>query len=333
MVTSTSQQQHQRGPMVAARRVHPEADRVPAAPFPRPGGGDRVRRAARVPRWEGRRPYRCPEPPTGGSCSRSMSVHGCAQMHRPVRIGCSATSTAAGRGRPSRSRAGLTPSWPHWNPAAPRGLRCWTRSGFGRSCWPISPSRSWADPLQGAASAQAAPAPRHSRPSAEARAGDRPERPVHLAEPTHTTITETTRYGTATASSWDRVHPRLTHRGCWLDHDVAPPVIEGTLIRLRVDHLPGDRDPKPMWPWPSATGITASDVYRCRQSFLRRFDLEHTFRLFQQTWAGPCRASALRRRRIGGPGWSPPLAPSSVSRAPWPRTCADPGKDQPGRAD
>ena len=31
------------------------------------------------------------------------------------------------------------------------------------------------------------------------------------------------------------------------------PVIEGTLIGLRVDHLPGDRDLKPMWLWWSRT--------------------------------------------------------------------------------
>ena len=45
-------------------------------------------------------------------------------------------------------------------------------------------------------------------------------------------------------TSWDRVHPRLTHRGCWLDHDGELPIIEGTLIRLQVEHLPGDRDPE-----------------------------------------------------------------------------------------
>ena len=28
----------------------------------------------------------------------------------------------------------------------------------------------------------------------------------------------------------------------WLDDDGPLPVIEGTLIRLQVDHLPGDRD-------------------------------------------------------------------------------------------
>ena len=29
----------------------------------------------------------------------------------------------------------------------------------------------------------------------------------------------TSRYGTAVAAAWDRVHPRLTHRAAWLDHD------------------------------------------------------------------------------------------------------------------
>src|SRR6266496_3167928 len=62
------------------------------------------------------------------------------------------------------------------------------------------------------------------------------------------------RHGTAVACSWDRLPPRLTHRSAWLDHHGPLPVIEGTLIRLAVDHLPGDRDPKPIWLWSSATG-------------------------------------------------------------------------------
>jgi hypothetical protein len=83
--------------------------------------------------------------------------------------------------------------------------------------------------------------------------------------------------------------PRLTHRSAWLDHDGAPPVIEGTLVRLQVDHLPGDRDPKPVWLWSSATGATPDQVDQLWQAFLRRFDLEHTFRLFKQIlgWTTP----------------------------------------------
>jgi hypothetical protein len=115
------------------------------------------------------------------------------------------------------------------------------------------------------------------------------DRPATWPTPQHTTSTDTTRYGTAVATSWDRVHPRLTHRGCWLDHDGDLPVIEGTLIRLQVDHLPGDREPKPVWLWTSTTDATTADVDRWWQAFLRRFDLEHTFRMFKQTlgWTRP----------------------------------------------
>ena len=44
-----------------------------------------------------------------------------------------------------------------------------------------------------------------------------------------------------------------------------------------------------MWLWTSITGATAADVDRWWQAFLRRFDLEHTFRLFKQTlgWTTP----------------------------------------------
>ena len=107
--------------------------------------------------------------------------------------------------------------------------------------------------------------------------------------PRVTTVTETTRYGTAVAQSWDRLHPRLTSRAAWQHHHGELPLIEGTLIRLAVDHLPGDRDPKPVWLWWSRTSATPADVDRLWQAFLRRFDLEHTFRLLKQVlgWTAP----------------------------------------------
>jgi hypothetical protein len=113
--------------------------------------------------------------------------------------------------------------------------------------------------------------------------------PATWPDPAVTTTTATTRYGTAVAQAWDRLHPRLTHRAAWIGHDGALPVIEGTLIRLQVDHLPGDRDPRPVWPWCSRTGALPAEVDRLWQAFLRRFDLEHTFRLFKQVpgWTTP----------------------------------------------
>jgi hypothetical protein len=85
------------------------------------------------------------------------------------------------------------------------------------------------------------------------------------------------------------LHPRLTRRAAWLEYDGDLPVLEGTLIRLVVDRLPGDGDPKPLWLWSSRVGASASDVDRLWQAFLRRFDLEHTFRFFKQTlgWTAP----------------------------------------------
>jgi hypothetical protein len=113
--------------------------------------------------------------------------------------------------------------------------------------------------------------------------------PATWPDPQVTTSTLTSRYGMAVTAARDRVHPRLTHRAGWLDHDGPLPVIEGTLIRLQVDHLPGDRDPKPMWLWFSAAGAAPGEVGRLWQAFLRRFDLEHTFRLFKQVlgWTAP----------------------------------------------
>ncbi len=116
--------------------------------------------------------------------------------------------------------------------------------------------------------------------------------PASWPQPAVTTSTDTTRYGRAVATSWDRLHPRLTRRAAWEEHVGQLPILEGTLLRLVVDRLPGDRSPKPLWLWCSATGATPPDVDRWWRAFLRRFDLEHTFRLFKQTLG--CTAPRLR---------------------------------------
>lgn len=108
-------------------------------------------------------------------------------------------------------------------------------------------------------------------------------------EPVVQTSTQTTRYGTAVATAWTRLHPRLTHRAAWEHHDGPLPIIDGTVIRLTVDRLPGDRNPKPVWLWYSRPELSPSDVDRLWQAFLRRFDIEHTFRFLKQTlgWTRP----------------------------------------------
>jgi hypothetical protein len=136
--------------------------------------------------------------------------------------------------------------------------------------------------------------------------GGRPRRhghPMALADPgswpaaTTQSVTDTARYGKTQATGWDRMHPRLAHRGPWIDHAGPLPIVEGTLIRLQVEHLPGQRTAKPVWLWSSHTAADtdhdveqlAAEVIRCWQAYLRRFDLEHTFRLWKQTlgWTAP----------------------------------------------
>jgi hypothetical protein len=113
--------------------------------------------------------------------------------------------------------------------------------------------------------------------------------PITWPTPDTTSSTETDRYGEATAMAWHRLHPRLVHRGSWAQHPGPPPIVEGTVIRLEVDHLPGDRDPAPVWLWCSDPDVGSDDIDRLWQLFLRRFDLEHTFRFFKQTlgWTAP----------------------------------------------
>jgi DDE superfamily endonuclease len=113
--------------------------------------------------------------------------------------------------------------------------------------------------------------------------------PATQPEPVAQTTTATDRYGTARAHAWTRLHPRLAHRDGWQHHAGPLPIIEGSIIRLVVDRLPGDRDPKPVWLWYSRPHLNTSDVDRLWHAYLRRFDLEHTFRFLKQTlgWTRP----------------------------------------------
>ncbi|SOE79244.1 DDE superfamily endonuclease [Streptomyces sp. OV198] len=116
------------------------------------------------------------------------------------------------------------------------------------------------------------------------------------------TVTDTRLYGQATARSWNRLHPKLTHRSSWAAADGTLPIVEGTVIRLDIAHLPSRATPKPVWLWWSGTDATPADADRLWQAHLRRFDIEHTFRLFKQTlgWTSP--KIRTPRRRTGGPG-------------------------------
>ncbi len=111
---------------------------------------------------------------------------------------------------------------------------------------------------------------------------------THLSRDAHA-ATDTPRYGHTVIEAWGRRHQRLTRDGGWVGHDGELPIIEGTLLRICVERLPGDRAPKPLWLWHSQPDCDGVDLVGLFAAFCRRFDLEHTFRFLKQTlgWTRP----------------------------------------------
>ncbi|MGY1961494.1 transposase [Nocardia gipuzkoensis] len=107
--------------------------------------------------------------------------------------------------------------------------------------------------------------------------------PATWGEPDTAVTTDIRLYGPATARSWNRLHPRITHRSSW-----DCPGREAAGDRRHRD--PTRRRPAAQWRHPK-TGVVVAFSGRsgCRrgrcawQAFLRRFDIEHTFRMLKQT--------------------------------------------------
>jgi len=139
------------------------------------------------------------------------------------------------------------------------------------------------------------PAP--PRPDRPPDTGGRPPRhgPRHMcsdpatwSEPSDHLVADDPRYGCVTVTAWADLHPRLSGRGHWIDHDVLP-IVAGTVIRVDVEHLPKPtaRTKKTLWLWWSGPGRPDLDL--CWRAYLRRFDIEHSFRFAKNTlgWTTP----------------------------------------------
>ena len=112
--------------------------------------------------------------------------------------------------------------------------------------------------------------------------------PAGWPEPSASLVADDSRYGRITVTAWHGMHPRLSGRGHWSEH-VRPPIVRGSVIRVDVEHLakPTSRAKKTLWLWCSGDG--EPDLDRCVRAYLRRFDIEHTFRFAKQTlgWTTP----------------------------------------------
>ncbi len=98
-------------------------------------------------------------------------------------------------------------------------------------------------------------------------------------------------HGTVRVRAWSDLHPKVQaheRRG-----SRGPlPLAVGTLILVEVERLPrGERrrKPKALWLWWHGPEGTAPDLGLVWRSYVRRFDLEHTFRFLKQSmgWTTP----------------------------------------------
>jgi len=112
--------------------------------------------------------------------------------------------------------------------------------------------------------------------------------PQTWGKPTQRLVAADPRYGTVTVTAWAGLHPKLAGRGRWAGHG-APPIVKGTVIRVDVQHLPKPtaRTKKTLWLFWSGPGTPELDL--CWRAYLRRFDIEHTFRFAKNTlgWTSP----------------------------------------------
>ena len=116
-------------------------------------------------------------------------------------------------------------------------------------------------------------------------------------EPDATLVASDSRYGRVTVTAWHGMHPRLIGRGRWRD-EAAPPIVRGSVIRVDVEHLPKPGHvKKTLWLWWSGDG--EPDLDRCWRAYLRRFDIEHTFRFAKQSlgWTTPSLATPQQADR------------------------------------
>ena len=112
--------------------------------------------------------------------------------------------------------------------------------------------------------------------------------PASWPTPAQTLQVDDDQYGRVAVTAWAGLHPKLAGRGRWTDCP-APPIVAGTVIRVQVEHLPGPRGRavKTLWLWWAGPGTP--DLDRCWRAYIRRFDLEHTFRFCKQAlrWTTP----------------------------------------------
>jgi hypothetical protein len=98
-------------------------------------------------------------------------------------------------------------------------------------------------------------------------------------------------YGCVRVRAWAEMHPKV-HNHERKGTRGPLPIAVGTLILVEVERLPrGERrrEPRVLWLWWHGPEGTVPDLDLLWRSYVRRFDLEHTFRFLKQSmgWTTP----------------------------------------------
>jgi hypothetical protein len=140
--------------------------------------------------------------------------------------------------------------------------------------------------------------------------------PSTWPEPSTEYACEDAGYGAVRVRGWAKMHPKVrVHEG--RGNRGPLPILVGTLVLVEVERLPrGERrrEPRVLWLWWHGEGEPDLDLIW--RAYVRRFDLEHTFRFLKQTL-----------------GWTPPRVrhPEQADRWTWlvlaaSRNCAWPDR-------
>ena len=112
------------------------------------------------------------------------------------------------------------------------------------------------------------------------------KQPAQWPTPTDEHHEDDAQYGTVRVRCWAGLHGRPKRQVG--QGQGQQPVVSGTVVLVEVSRLPGhSRTPQVLWLWWAGPGApTLAALWR---AYVRRFDLEHTFRFIKQTlnWTTP----------------------------------------------
>jgi hypothetical protein len=115
--------------------------------------------------------------------------------------------------------------------------------------------------------------------------------PSTWPEPSSEHLCEDAGHGRVRVRAWAEMHPKVQNHQRKGSRGLLP-IVVGTLILVEVERLPrGERrrEPRVLWLWWHGPEGTKPDLDLIWRAYVRRFDLEHTFRFLKQSmgWTTP----------------------------------------------